>query len=398
MLMTNNKKILYLVGQNNINKKPLIPFNKTVCEFLNDLSKKLSTDKKILNYTDVKAFSFWCRKANIEKYKKQFEDGKFRLGLGLAFHITPSNIPTNFAYSFTFGLLAGNANIVRIPTNNYPQVDIICNAIKSLFNKKKYQQIKKMNALVKYEKNDEITAKFSAICDARIIWGGDTTIKEVRKFPMPETSIEINFADKYSFCVLDSISLKNLKKKNLSELADRFFNDTYLLDQNACSSPHLVVWIGNKNEKIKKLFWNEVYATVKKKYKLAPINIVKKYNNLLKDVIESNNIKSVKRYGNDLYRIKVKKIKSDIEKKRGIFGTFYEYDCKNIDDIANIVSSKFQTLTYFGIEKLKILNFVINNRLSGIDRIVPVGRALDIDVIWDGFDIEKNLSRIIDVK
>ena len=137
---------------------------------------------------------------------------------------------------------------------------------------------------------------------------------------------------------------------------------------------------------------------MKKKYELAPINIVKKYNNLLKDVIESNNIKSVKRYGNDLYRIKVKKIKSDIEKKRGKFGTFYEYDCKNIDDIAKIVSSKFQTLTYFGIEKLKILNFVINNRLSGIDRIVPVGRALDIDVIWDGFDIEKNLSRIIDVK
>ena len=398
MLMTNNKKILYLVGQNNINKKPLIPFNKTVCEFLNDLSKKLSTDKKTLNYTDVKAFSFWCRKGNIEKYKKQFEDGKFRLGLGLAFHITPSNIPTNFAYSFTFGLLAGNANIVRIPTISYPQVNIICNAIKSLFNKKKYQQIKKMNALVKYEKNDEITAEFSANCDARIIWGGDTTIKEVRKFPIPESSIEINFADKYSFCVLDSISLKNLKKKNLSELADRFFNDTYLLDQNACSSPHLVVWIGNRNEKIKKLFWNEVYTIVKKKYELAPINIVKKYNNLLKDVIESNDIKSVKRYGNDLYRIKVKKIKSDIEKKRGIFGTFYEYDCKNIDDIANIVSSKFQTLTYFGIEKLKILNFVINNRLSGIDRIVPVGRALDIDVIWDGFDVEKNLSRIIDVK
>ena len=133
MLMSNNKKILYLVGQNNINKKPLIPFNKTICEFLNDLSKKLNKDKKIINYSDVKAFSFWCRKANIEKYKKQFQDGKFRLGLGLAFHITPSNVPTNFAYSFVFGLLAGNANIVRIPTNNSPQVNIICNAIKGLF-------------------------------------------------------------------------------------------------------------------------------------------------------------------------------------------------------------------------------------------------------------------------
>jgi len=398
MLMSNNKKILYLVGQNNINKKPLIPFNKTICEFLNDLSKKLNKDKKIINYRDVKAFSFWCRKANIEKYKKQFQDGKFRLGLGLAFHITPSNVPTNFAYSFVFGLLAGNANIVRIPTNNSPQVNIICNAIKGLFKKKKYEQIKKMNAFIKYEKNDEITSKFSSICDARIIWGGDTSIKEIRKFEIPERSIEINFADKYSFCVLNSMSLKNLKKNELKNLAERFFNDSYLLDQNACSSPHLVVWVGNSNEKIKKIFWNEVYETVKEKYELAPINIVKKYNNLLKDVIETDHIKDVKRYGNELYRISVQKIKSDIEKKRGAFGTFYEYDCKKIDDISKIVSSKFQTLTYFGIEKLKILNFVINNRLKGIDRIVPVGRALDIDVIWDGFDIEKNLSRIIDVK
>ena len=177
MLMSNNKNILYLVGQKNINKKPLTPFNQVTCQFLDDLSKKLNTDKKTLNYSDIKAFAFWCRKANITKYKKQFEDGKPRLGLGLAFHITPSNVPTNFAYSFTFGLLAGNANIVRIPSISYPQVDIICNAIKSLFNKKKYLKIKKMNALVKYEKNDEITSKFSSICDARIFWGGDTTIK-----------------------------------------------------------------------------------------------------------------------------------------------------------------------------------------------------------------------------
>ena len=43
-------------------------------------------------------------------------------------------------------------------------------------------------------------------------------------------------------------------------------------------------------------------------------------------------------------------------------------------------------------------NFVFKNRLSGIDRIVPVGEALDIGVIWDGYDIVRSLSRIIDVK
>lgn len=398
MLMNKNKKILYLVGQENISNKPLTPFNDMVCDFLSDLSQKLNSDKTIKNYPDIKTFAFWCRKGNITKYKKQFDDGKKRLGLGLAFHITPSNVPINFAYSFVFGILAGNANIVRVPSNNSPQIKIICNAIKNLISKKKYKEIKKMTALVQYEKDNEITAKYSANCNARITWGGDITINEIRKFPIPERSIEINFADKYSFCVLDSLSIKNLKKKDLIILAERFFNDTYLLDQNACSSPHLVIWIGKKNNNIKELFWNEVSNTVKKKYELESMNVVNKYSNLLKDVIEFNDIKNVVRYGNDIYRISVKKLQGNIEKKRGMYGTFYEYDCSNINEIAGIISTKFQTLTYFGIEKSRLSNFVLNNRLSGIDRIVPVGRALDIDIIWDGFDIEKNLSRIIDIK
>jgi hypothetical protein len=55
-------------------------------------------------------------------------------------------------------------------------------------------------------------------------------------------------------------------------------------------------------------------------------------------------------------------------------------------------------MTYFGVDKTYLLDFVVKNRLAGIDRIVPVGNALDIDVIWDGYDIVKSLSRIIDVK
>ena len=38
---------------------------------------------------------------------------------------------------------------------------------------------------------------------------------------------------------------------------------------------------------------------------------------------------------------------------------------------------------------------VIDNRLRGIDRIVPVGRAMDIGIIWDGYDIISMLSRIV---
>ena len=42
--------------------------------------------------------------------------------------------------------------------------------------------------------------------------------------------------------------------------------------------------------------------------------------------------------------------------------------------------------------------FIFDNKIDGIDRIVPIGQALDIDFYWDGYDINKILSRIVDVR
>ena len=50
MLMSSDKKILYLVGQENIHKKPLPPFDNTICEFLNDLSSKIDKSKEVIAF------------------------------------------------------------------------------------------------------------------------------------------------------------------------------------------------------------------------------------------------------------------------------------------------------------------------------------------------------------
>ena len=34
-------------------------------------------------------------------------------------------------------------------------------------------------------------------------------------------------------------------------------------------------------------------------------------------------------------------------------------------------------------------NFIIENSLQGIDRVVPIGKALDMDVFWDGIDVAR---------
>ena len=49
----------------------------------------------------------------------------------------------------------------------------------------------------------------------------------------------------------------------------------------------------------------------------------------------------------------------------------------------------------YGIDRQALLQEVIRSGKPGIDRIVPVGKAMDIGVYWDGYDIIGTLSRKI---
>ena len=102
-------------------------------------------------------------------------------------------MPTNFFYSYIFGLLSGNVNVVRIPSKNFFQINIIMKALDNVFKIKKFQAIKKMSFFIRYEKESDITKSLSAICNARIIWGGDNSINEIRKIPIPAKAREITF-------------------------------------------------------------------------------------------------------------------------------------------------------------------------------------------------------------
>lgn len=387
----------YLVGSLVPFKRPLVPYDDLVCDFLNDLSSLLRSNVENRQFPDVLTFAFWCRRANISLMKSKFDASNVRLGLGLVFHIAPSNVPINFAYSLAFGMLSGNTNIVRVSSKNFPQTRIVCDAINCVLKDKQYSSLKELVAVVQYEKNDDITALYSENCNARITWGGDKTIKHIRKFPIAIRGIEIAFADRYSFSLIDTQAILNLNELQIKRLAEGFYNDTYLMDQNACSSPHLIVWFGKESEDAKERFWEAVLSQASEKYEMEAINSVDKYTLLCKNAIESDNLGTLKNYGNTLYRVSVKKLVNDIDTLRGKFGCFYEYDTNEFSSLVSIVNDKYQTLTYFGLDKVQLQDFVVKNHLLGIDRIVPIGSALDIGVIWDGYDIIRSLSRIIDI-
>ena len=125
-------------------------------DFISDFSKEL---KKLntKNLTELYFLMNWCTKKNILKIKNSLNlDKEERVGRGIVFHISPSNVPTNFFYSFLFGLIAGNSNIVKIPKNNYPEKEIILKAFRNISKKKNYKSIKETNIFIDYDyKNDE---------------------------------------------------------------------------------------------------------------------------------------------------------------------------------------------------------------------------------------------------
>ena len=178
-----NKSLNYVVGVKNVKNTIDKPFNELTIKFLADLSKLIINNKKYRNFPDLITFGFWIRESKIQNLKKKINNLNQKVSKGTIFHIAPSNVPLNFAYSFVFGLLTGNSNVLKLPSKNFPQVKIFCELINYLFNKKKFQNLKIKNSLIKYNSEiEEITKEYSLKSDVRIIWGGDQTIKNIKKF------------------------------------------------------------------------------------------------------------------------------------------------------------------------------------------------------------------------
>lgn len=394
-----NKKLLHFLTKNkNFNIKVSEPFNKLVIDFLNDFSNKLRKNKKIQLYPNLLYLMFWCSKKKFENLSKNYLGKNIKLGRGLVFHVCPSNVPTNFIYSFFFGILSGNSNIVKIPSKDFEEKKIIISTLNFLFKNKKYSKIKNSNCFIQYKDNNETTKKISAVCDGRVLWGGDQTINEIRKFWIPERSIEITFPDRYSLSIINLKELKKLSFNEIKLLAKKFYYDGYSMNQLACNSPHFIFWIGKKNEKLQNYFWEEVSKFAKKNFIFDDIHVVDKYSNLIENIINQNEFKGLKTFKNFLYVINPSSKTNKIENIRGINGTFFQKNINEIKKLKKYITKKCQTISYFGFDNVYLKTFLLNNNLLGVDRVVPIGKALEIDIIWDGYDVINSLSRTISLE
>jgi len=367
-------------------------FSNSSIAFLSALSSELIKSPGTKQFSDVATFAFFCRKANLFALKKKYTEESIRLGRGVIFHVAPSNVPVNFGYSMVAGILSGNVNIVRVPSKSFEQVEIICNAIKKVASKPEFNEIEDRLFLIKYDRQSGATNFLSSLCDVRVIWGGDDTIAQIRKFAIPARAYDVTFADRYSFAAINADKL--VKEQNIDKVAEHFYNDTYLFDQNACSAPHLVIWTGKMDniKNAKDLFWNAIQLKIKE-YELSPKITVDKLVSLYMQSQDNVDIIRELPTDNKLWRIKVSQLSADIDQYRCAGGYFLEYDATSLTELKTIVNRKYQTMAYYGYDKDDLINFVKEMRFNGIDRIVPIGKTTDFNLIWDGYDLINVLSR-----
>ena len=400
LMETNMRDLRFLTGaKKTISETGDIPvlsiFDSMVVSFLNEISNRILSAKERKQHPDILTFGFWCRESNIRQMAVNYADQLYHYGRGLVFHVVPSNLPIIFSYSLVAGLLAGNANILKLPSKDFKEIFYLCSIFQEVLSLDSYTPLSPyITCVIYHRENIEYTKYFSSICDARVIWGGDHTIDAIRKIPIRPGSIEVTFPNRYSICVINSEAW--LECKNKQRIIRGFYTDTYLFDQNACSAPILVAWTGKYIKQAQNSFWSLLSETVLKEYVLPNYLSVKKLESFYQMSVDLPGI-SLSSTDNYIVRVWSQHINQQILNYRPGGGFFVECAYKRLTDLKPLLGKRCQTIAYYGIDKDMFLDLLQKTGPHGVDRIVPIGQTLDFSLTWDGYDLIRSLSRSVHI-
>lgn len=75
-------------------------------------------------------------------------------------------------------------------------------------------------------------------------------------------------------------------------------------------------------------------------------------------------------------------------------GYFMEYECNDIMELRDLRDDvRCQTIGYLG--DASVFLPLIKTGIKGVDRIVPIGKTMDFDLIWDGYNLYERMTRKI---
>jgi len=384
-------------------QSPLQFFDVLTQNFLSEVSQGIFRIPDVKYSPELSAIAYWLRKASvqqtIEGYLKVIGKNEIAMPRGVAFHVAPSNVDTIFLYSWALSMLAGNINIVRISQKNNSQVDTILEVLRWVIAKPEYRPILERNIILTYSPTDKINRYLSINADIRILWGGDNTVESIRSLPAKPVTVDIAFADKVSYTVVHSERYLEVIKAEVEEIANRFYNDAYQFNQLACSSPRVVYFMGKTEhrERASAMFWRELSFSLERKNHHQEPSVEKNKLDFTFQLASRCLGMQLLTRQYPLSPTVLNVPKSDVSSCRDTCGggIFIECFIDTLKDLASIVQSNDQTLSYVKFTQEEMSDEARFLCVRGIDRIVPVGQALSFSAVWDGYVMFNELTRRI---
>jgi len=369
-------------------------FDDIIVDFFVECSRHIRSNSFCKQFPDLITFAFFCRKASLNKASQFYCSAGKRVGWGRSVHIAPSNVPINMAYTLFFGMISGNKCLIRAPSKDFPQLSLLYEIMKSISSKTHFKTIKDRFCIIQCPHESDFLIWSLGVAESRVVWGGDSTVQAIRSHTARASAVELAFPDRTSICMLDALHINRLSDLDLDILSDKFFNDSLLVDQNACSSPSQVFWINSDGlDHAVDRFWRSVGDAELRNGPLGAKKYIDKLTDIGKRVQDFSAVK-FREYG---LGTTVEVARDTCSKDKRRLGLYIEHHLEELNQFLSFTSKKTQTLTYSGIDANLLRQLVINSGELGIDRVVPIGQALDIGFVWDGKDILRSLSRQITV-
>ena len=368
------------------------PFSQSVQAFIQCFSQQLLKNENCKAHPELVALGFWLRQSNIAKMQTaNTHSEKFiQKPLGTVLHFTPSNVDSMFVYSWICALLMGNNNIIRVASADSPAKLCLIEQLQQLFAQEEFQQIAERNVFVSYPRESALTAKLSLIANARVLWGGDESVQAIRAIPSHPRCRDISFADRYSACLINGDALQNAAQ--ITELATKLWRDTEPHAQQACSSPKLIYWLGDTSKQ------SELFSQINQ----LALNKSQAPNQLNNHLVTSQLIQSTGSgkqiiIQNSICALAIERFDERFLDWHQGAGLFLVLTANNVEELESSITDKLQTLSYWQVDKDELFKLGNNTSIKGIDRIAPVGQALDFSSTWDGYDLFSQLSTRLEI-
>ena len=370
------------------------PLASDLVAVLDEISRRILKDPAARRAPQYVALAYWLRKASmqrlVESLSSRAEPGTLRTPRGVALHLPPTNVDTIFVYSWAMSLLAGNANVVRLPDALKPEtrwlVELITAALADMGEGGRH-------LFCHYPYGQPVEAALAPHFDLRMIWGGDAKVNAVSRVPIRPDGLSIGFPDRKSLALIDTETYRRADVAARDGLSERLYNDIFWFDQMGCGSPRIVVWLGEPGASADDFYERLAVTARRKQYQVEAGTTIGKFalgHDLLAEAVTDRH----RRFGNAVHVGRAIDPLAALGRPHG-GGFLCDWVAETPADLGRLATRALQTVAYFGLDEAASLACVQAMRGRGGYRMVPIGEALQFDPTWDGVELIRHMTRVV---